>query len=563
MHGPHLSRRTVLLVLLLAAAAPYFVNLGVSSIWDANEAFYAQTPREMLDAGDYVNPSFNFQLRYNKPVFSYWEVAAAYRVFGVSEWSERLPIAIGGLVLIATAFGLGQLIGGTQAGLVAGLVLATSPRVLLLARRIIIDVHIAMFTGLVLLFFALSESRPQRRRYLALMYVAAGFGVLTKGPIAVFLPALVFFVYLASQKRLADLGRMMLPMGAAVSLAIVLPWYFMVYREHGWEYIRSFIIGENLGRYSEAVGEQARGMLFYVPVMVADLFPWSLFLPIALWWAFREKSNQIVRLLLAWIAAIVVFFSLSGTKQEMYILPIVTAEAALIGGVIAAAVRERDRESFSQGSAEKDSRSLSLVRSVRWASVATGLALMLSGATAFWIFAVSHRYAVQGASAVAVVALTGAAGALVASRRRQIFAATAVVAGTLVVISWCVVLSLLPDFERYKPVRPFSDIIRSRASVGAIVGYYKFALPSMVYYLNRPVMEVVLPDHLRAVFYSGSDVYFVMPEADYQNIKDHLTVNTYVLARRQMFDLRAKNFLEGAELPQFVLVSNRPGTRAK
>jgi hypothetical protein len=53
----------------------------VSSIWDANEAFYAQTPREMLDAHDYVTPSFNFQLRMNKPVLSYWEVAASYRLF--------------------------------------------------------------------------------------------------------------------------------------------------------------------------------------------------------------------------------------------------------------------------------------------------------------------------------------------------------------------------------------------------------------------------------------------------------------------------------------------------
>ena len=120
---------SVLFALLLAAAAPYFVSLGVSSIWDANEAFYAQTPREMIDNADYVNPSFNFQLRYNKPVFSYWEVAAAYRLLGVSERSERLPIAIGAVVLMAIAFGLGQLIGGVDAGLLAALVLATSPRI--------------------------------------------------------------------------------------------------------------------------------------------------------------------------------------------------------------------------------------------------------------------------------------------------------------------------------------------------------------------------------------------------------------------------------------------------
>jgi len=70
-------------------------------------------------------------------------------------------------------------------------------------------------------------------------------------------------------------------------------------------------------------------------------------------------------------------------------------------------------------------------------------------------------------------------------------------------------------------------------------------------------MEVVIPEHLRAVFYSSSDVYFVMPEKEYTIIKERLPVETYVLARRQLFDLKPINFIEGSELPQFVLVSNR------
>ena len=542
MIGFKTSTHALLAVLLAAAIIPYFVNLGVSSIWDANEAFYAQTPREMMEADDYVTPSFNFQLRMNKPVLSYWNVAASYHLFGVSEWSERLPIAIGGLVIIATAFALGRLLGGTLAGLLAALVLATSPRVLLLARRIIIDIHLTMWTGLVLLFFALSESRPDRRRvYLCLMYVAAGFGVLTKGPVAVFLPALVFFLYLASQKRLGDLRRMMVPVGAIISLAIVVPWYYFLYREHGWEYIGAFIFGENLGRYAEAVGEQARGLLFYVPVMLADLFPWSLMIPLALWWAARdERRNRVARLLLVWIAVIVVFFSLSGTKEDLYVLPIVAAEAALVGAMLARAI-------------EGDP----VVRPVTWASALTALLLLVAGTALIWLFATGNRYSLAGATLVGAVAVVGGAVALVWSIRRQVLASVATLAGSLVIIVWCVVLCSLPDFERYKPVRPFSDVIRARASIGAIVGWYKFALPSMVFYLHRPVMEVVVPDHLRAVFHSTSDVYFVMTEDEYTSVKDRLPVQTYVLARQPMFDLKLRNFLEGSELPQFVLVSNR------
>ena len=371
------------------------------------------------------------------------------------------------------------------------------------------------------------------------MYVAAGFGVLTKGPVAVFLPAVVFFIYLASQKRLGDLRHMMLPTGALISLAIVVPWYYLLYREHGWEYIGAFIFGENLGRYAEAIGEQSRGVLFYIPVMLADLFPWSFMIPLALWWAVREeRQNRVARLLVAWIAVIVVFFSLSGTKEDLYILPIVPAEAALIGAMLAKAVEGASRP-------------------VAWFAGATAVLLLVTGLAALWVFAVAHRYSLDGAAFVGAMALVGGIVALVWLFRRSIFASVATMVASLVVIAWCIVLCTLPDFERYKPVRPFSEIIRARASVGAIVGSYKFSLPSMVFYLHRPVMEVVLPDHLRAVFYSRSDVYFVMAEDEYTSVKDRLPVDTYVLARQPMFDLRPKNFIDGSELPQFVLVSNR------
>ena len=91
-------------------------------------------------------------------------------------------------------------------------------------------------------------------------------------------------------------------------------------------------------------------------------------------------------------------------------------------------------------------------------------------------------------------------------------------------------------------------------ALGAVFG---ILLAVNVFYLHRPVMEVVLPDHLRAVFYSSSDVYFIMAEDEYDSVKDRLPVDTYVLARQQMFDLKPRNFLDGSELPRFVLVSNR------
>src|SRR6478735_6206468 len=103
------TRRWVLAALLAAAVVPYFVGLGDSAIWDANEAFYVETPREMMERGDYVFPTFNYEPRLNKPVLSYWIVGAFYQVFGISVGVQRLPIALGAIVMILTAGGLGWL----------------------------------------------------------------------------------------------------------------------------------------------------------------------------------------------------------------------------------------------------------------------------------------------------------------------------------------------------------------------------------------------------------------------------------------------------------------------
>ena len=99
-------RRLLLPVLLALAICPYFIDLDGSAIWDANEAFYVETPREMIERGDYVTPMFNYEHRLNKPVLSYWIVAGFYHLFGISVGVQRLPIALAAMVLILTAYWL-------------------------------------------------------------------------------------------------------------------------------------------------------------------------------------------------------------------------------------------------------------------------------------------------------------------------------------------------------------------------------------------------------------------------------------------------------------------------
>jgi 4-amino-4-deoxy-L-arabinose transferase-like glycosyltransferase len=345
-------RHTTLVLLLAVAICPYFIDLGSSSIWDANEAFYVETPREMMEKGDYVTPSFNYEPRLNKPILSYWIVAGFYKVFGVSVGVQRVPIAIGGLILIATAFFLARAAAPLstaseergrrqlEAALWAAVGLSVTPRLLMFARRIFIDIYISAFMGLTLLFFALAERYPERRRvFLPLMYVAASLGVLTKGPVAVVLPAAVFALYLIVRRELPRVREMMIPTGILIGLAIIAPWCVALYMRHGTAPLIDFIMGENVARYAAGIGVQSeRGPLFYVPVLFSDAFPWSMFLIVSaagLWTARRDPqrnadpSSRVVLLSWLWIAVIVLFFTASAAKQDLYIFPIVPAVATL------------------------------------------------------------------------------------------------------------------------------------------------------------------------------------------------------------------------------------------
>ncbi len=561
------TKRVLLGIVLAAAILPYFVGLGATSIIDSNEAFYTETPREMIAAGDYLNSTFNFEPRFNKPPLSYWVVAGSYRVFGVSLWAARLPIALGAAVIILTVFVLGRTAFSTRAGLLAALTLAATPRFLLFSRRIIIDIYSAMFFGLTLLFFVLAETEPARRRqWLVAMYAAVGVGVLTKGPVAAALPGLVILVYLALSGRLRIVGRMMLPAGFLIGAAIVLPYYWALYDRHGWEYISSFLLRENLARYAEGVGAPNRGPLFYLPVVFADLyFPWSLLLPAGLalvpwrrvWpsggWrgAWRPVdpaepvSREQVRFLLGlWTVLIVGFFSASRAQQDLYVLPFVAAGAPLVGGLL-------DGLAASALTAR-------LARAARWSLVvASAVLVIIGGLVAWFIGGTGGPIHLAGARLTGLIIAAGAGLALVLAARRSPFAATVAVAAALVVAQWVIVLQVLPDFERYKPVPRLAQAIEQQGSPHARVGTYKVGAPSLVFYLRRHVAEMFGESQVRDFFREHPDAYCVMPDAEYEAIRSTLGVPTRVLAASPRFDAQLRDFLSRSPLPNLVVVTNR------
>jgi len=543
----------LLLAVLALGVAVYFVALGNSAIWDANEAFYVETPREMLEAHDLVNPAFNYEPRFNKPVLSYWLVAALYKLFGVSVAVQRFGIALGALLILATAYvlarpttrsgiqdqGLG--IRDSSASLWAAAGLAAAPRLVMFGRRIFIDIWTTAFLALTLTCFALSEQDPERRRfYLPFMYVAIGLGVLTKGPVAVVLPALAFALYLGVRGELRRVTELMLPAGALIVAAIVVPWYAALYRQHGWTYISSFLVNENVERFTQGVGvSQPRPPWFYLPVVLSDSFPISilLFAAAAAW----KERTRIETLLWCWIGTIVVFFSFSAGKQDLYIFPIVPAVAALGGTAL--------------------QRGLSDARWTPWLTrtlAVTGAILAVVGAAVVWLFDSAGRvYALEGAPIVGAIGLAGGVLTFVLAQSRRAAAAAVTLLAALVAVNWMFVLRVLPEFERYKPVPAFSAVLRERLAPGDTVAHYQVALPSMVFYLRRHVDQSFEPDRFIAVLQSNRRVYAVLSADDYTSLAPRISSGTCIIDRRPTFEVKLRQVLARQPLPELLLITNR------
>jgi len=198
---------------------------------------------------------------------------------------------------------------------------------------------------------------------------------------------------------------------------------------------------------------------------------------------------------------------------------------------------------------------------MRFTTLVLAASVATSGAIILYFFGKGTQpYEIAGASLIGCVAILGAmtvAGAVLVKRTRSAILATAL---TVAVCNWVFVLLALPDFERFKPVRSMCEIIASEAGPDALVGYYRTAYPSMVFYLRRPIFEYYHQDEIEAALISGKEVFCLITEAEYEALRARTPVQTRVLASHPIFQVKLNGILDRVELPRVLLISNKGGT---
>ncbi|HTY62089.1 MAG TPA: glycosyltransferase family 39 protein [Acidobacteriota bacterium] len=547
--------------LLLAISLPYFVNLGTSSLWDASEAFYAETPREMLASGDYVAPHFNFAPRVQKPPLAYWIIALSYQLFGIGEFAVRLPGALAGIGVILFTYGIARLLYSPRAALMAAAMTATTARIFILARRLPIDIFLLFFL-IGTLFFLVHAIRLQKTHWWIAAYFFAALGFLTKGPVAVIIPAVAVIAWAFIGRRLKAADFRFLP-GAAVFAAVVLPWYLLVYYRHGWTYIAPFFLRDNLGRFASEDFGPSRGLLYYFGVGISDFFPWSILALCAcgVLWRCRKTEHPFrsleYGLPILWCAFTFLLFSLSKNKQEYYIAPIYPVAAVLMAGVLDKMI---ERQTAKSGTAPRTFQQAPL----SWCFWGLGLqALLLSvfSLSTFYIFRFFMPEIAPLYHNIASLVLVAGCGAFVWSIARRRLAPSLIILTALLWIMYLMCVTVyLPGLERYRPVKGLCRLIEAQRDADAEAGYFRTAVPSMAFYLRRPIFEESNAIEMRRRLRSGKRVFCILSRKSYDSLISDSPDGIYILARQPRFSMRMDAFLNTryAQEEELLLISNRP-----
>lgn len=332
MEGPRLSHFVVLLSL---ASLLFFLGLGTLGLTDRDEGSNAEAAREMVETGDWVSPTLNYEPRFAKPVFVYWLMSGTYRLFGVSEFTARLPSALFGVALILLQYLFLMHLRGSTFGLLAALMLLLNVEVVAIGRLALTDSVLIFFTTLALVGFWLGfHGQGRKRHFLWVFYAGMAVATLTKGPVGVLVPLLAVVPYLTLTRRWRQFWDTGFPLaGTCLFLLLAAPWYAAMLAIHGGRYMAS-AKADTIGRFLTVIGGHGGTLFFYVPVLLFGFFPWSGFLPFALYDAFKDRrkarGEQELELFAAlWVVAAFLFFSLSATRLPHYIGPLYPAAAIL------------------------------------------------------------------------------------------------------------------------------------------------------------------------------------------------------------------------------------------
>lgn len=307
----------------LAAAAliaAYATRPGATDFTNPDEPRAAEVAREMRLTRNPVTLQLNGAPYADKPPLLYWAIAMQG---DVTETTARLPSILATLGLFAMTAIFLRTRFGDRAALMSVLILATSPLVLWLGRRVAFDPLLTFFTTASI--FAFWKSTETNRWSAALLAGAlSGLAFLTKGPPGLAFPALALapLVFLRPRAILHAL------LAVVAGFAVIACWLAPAIVAGGEGFAWDTAMRMFFQRVSES-GSHQRPWHLYLSSLATDFAPWVVLLPLAL--ARVRRADPFAVVCASWLLLPLALFSCFETKRGLYLMPAYPAMAILIG----------------------------------------------------------------------------------------------------------------------------------------------------------------------------------------------------------------------------------------
>lgn len=458
--------------LVLFCAVLYLYGLGGASLWEIDEAIYAEVARQMLVRHDWVVPFFNGAPFFHKPPLTYWFTALSYQIFGVNEAAARLSAVLCGLGTVYATYRWGAALFCRRAGMYAAGILGVSLEFFALSRMDLMDGPLTLAITLALYYLWRGLDTAGWRYYLA-AGLMVGLGILVKGPVALVLVSLTALV--AWRQRLC---RQMLTgrfwAGVLVLAAVAAAWYYAMWVREGQPFLAEHFGHQMVARFTTGLESHGQPWYYYLVVLLFGYWPWSVALPMALSWSARQARRPAVALPLVWSGVVIVFFSLARTKLPGYILPALVPLSLLVGAWWDEAVTPR------------------AWRRPLWLMGGAQLAVAAAGAALVFVYhdrapALYHPV-VPAAYMLAAILAIGAAAVLLwtalARDKIRAFAGITVLCG---VVLLALVQLVMPAGELVKPARILAPVIMAAYTPGDRIGSTAHDVQGLTFYTRRQV----------------------------------------------------------------------------
>ena len=331
MHNENIPGKSWLAMVFLALLVSFSFQ-GSRGLYETSEGRYAECAREMIESGNYLEPTLGYRPHWAKPPLTYWAIAGGIKLLGPSEWGVRFYNVIAFFFTVLAVAYIGATLWDKTTGLMAGLIYVSSPFPVFGAYAVTTDTLLTLWEVSAVLCYIKAYhamSSAEGKRWIAAMWISFGLGFLTKGP-AVLLPLIPVLIWHFQHKPQISVIS---PLGILLFILAGFSWYLLVCLRHPG--LMSYFLGheiiDRVTSNSVHNHEWYKPFVVYLSVLTLGAGPW-LYFGLRVLWQKRIISPTVLRshlrkgskgsFLLLWLLLPLIIFCLVKSRLELYVLPI-------------------------------------------------------------------------------------------------------------------------------------------------------------------------------------------------------------------------------------------------